>query len=63
MDKNTAIEWMYNLRIGEVVAWTAVIIGICAGICALAIKLYKVFERYKGVKDKKCRAGVKHKKS
>lgn len=42
---------LFNLTIGQVVAWIAVIAAIIAGIVAATIKLYKAFSKVKALKD------------
>ena len=50
---DTAPVWgmLFNLTIGQVVAWIAVIAAIIAGIVAATIKLYKAFSKVKALKD------------
>lgn len=50
---DTAPVWgmLFNLTIGQVVAWVAVIAAIIAGIVAATIKLYKAFSKVKALKD------------
>lgn len=51
MNENTIWEFLSGLSVGTVVAWIAVIIAIIGAICTATIKLYKVFTRYKELKD------------
>lgn len=41
-----------NISVGRVAAWIVVISTIIAAICVATIKLYKIFEKYKGLKDR-----------
>lgn len=51
MDTNSVWELLSSISIGTVVAWVTVICAIIGVICTGAIKLYKVFTKYKNVKD------------
>lgn len=41
-----------NIPLGRVIGWIVVIITIATALCTAAIKLYKVFSKYKELKDK-----------
>lgn len=45
-------EMLASISVGKVVAWIVVIATIIMAICTATIRLYKVFEKYKGLKDK-----------
>lgn len=51
MDTNSVWELLSGIPIGTVVAWIMVICAIIGVICTGAIKLYKVFTKYKSVRD------------
>jgi len=51
MDTNSVWELLSSISIGTVVAWIIVISVIIGVICTGTIKLYKVFTKYKNVKD------------
>lgn len=51
MDSNSVIALLSNISIGTVIAWISVICAIIAAICVGTIRLYKVFEKYKKIKD------------
>lgn len=51
MDTNSVWELLSSISIGTVVAWIMVICAIIGVICTGAIKLYKVFTKYKNVRD------------
>lgn len=51
-DQEQIWEMLANISIGRVAAWIVVIGSIIVAICVATIKLYKVFEKYKGLKDK-----------
>lgn len=52
MDTQSIWDLLSSIPIGTVVAWVVVICAIISALCAGTIKLYKVFEKYKEVKDK-----------
>lgn len=52
MDTESIWDLLSSIPIGEIVAWIVVICAIIAALCTGAIKLYKVFTRYKEMKDK-----------
>ena len=52
MDKQSVWDYLSGIPIGTIVAWVAVICAIIAALCAATIKLYKIFAKYKEVKDK-----------
>lgn len=51
MDTQSVWDVLSAIPVGTVVAWIAVICAIIAAICTGAVRLYKVFEKYKGYKD------------
>lgn len=51
MDTNSVWELLSSISIGTVVAWITVICAIIGVICTGTIKLYKIFIKYKNVKD------------
>lgn len=52
MDKEV-VEVIAAIPIGVVIKWISFVIAAIAGTGALAIKTYKVFEKYKSIKDEK----------
>jgi len=51
MDTQSVWNVLSGIPVGTVVAWIVVICAIIAAIGTGAVKLYKVFEKYKGYKD------------
>lgn len=51
MDTNSVWDLLSSIPIGTVVAWIVVIFAIITAICTGTIKLYKVFTKYKKIKD------------
>lgn len=51
MGAESAWEALSQMPVGRVVAWILLIIAIVGGICTATVKLYKLFERYKKLKD------------
>ena len=51
MDTTSVWQAIGAISVGDLAAWIAVIVAIIAFICAGAIKLYKIFEKYKKLKD------------
>lgn len=51
MDTQSVWEVLSSIPVGTVVAWIVVICAIIAAICTGAVKLYKVFEKYRGYKE------------
>lgn len=51
MDTQSVWDLLSSIPVGTVVAWIVVICAIIAAICTGAVKLYKIFEKYKGYKD------------
>lgn len=51
MDTQSVWDSLSSIPVGTVVAWITVICAIIAAISTGAVKLYKVFERYKGYKE------------
>lgn len=51
--KSTESIWQFlgDIPIGTVISWCIVIFAIIGAICALAIKLYKVFDKYQKIRD------------
>ena len=52
MDTNQIWELLSSISVGTIVAWFIVIGTILTTICTGTIKLYKVFTKYKEMKDK-----------
>lgn len=52
MDTQSVWDLLSSISIGTIVAWVTVICAIIAALCTGAIKLYKVFTKYKEMKDK-----------
>lgn len=52
MDTNSVWNLLSSIPIGTVVAWIVVVLAIIAAICAGAIKLYKIFDKYRKTKDR-----------
>ena len=52
MDTKPVWELLSGIPIGTIVAWVIVICAIIAALCTGTIKLYKVFTKYKEMKDK-----------
>lgn len=51
MDTQSVWDVLSSIPVGTVMAWIGVICAIIAAICTGAVKLYKVFEKYKGYKE------------
>ena len=51
-DTQSIWELLSSIPIGTIVAWIIVISAIIAALCAGTIKLYKIFTKYKEMKDK-----------
>ncbi len=51
MDTQSVWGVLANIPVGTIVSWIAVIFAIIAAFCTVAIKLYKVFEKYHSLKD------------
>lgn len=51
MDTASIWDSLFSLSIGKVAGWLVVIGVIISGICVATIKLYKVFSKYKQLKD------------
>ena len=51
MDSNSVWQILAGIPIGTVLAWIGVIAAIIAAICTGTIKLYKLFTKYKSLKD------------
>ena len=52
MDTKSVWDLLSSIPIGTIVAWIAVIFAIIAALCTGTIKLYKIFTKYKEMKDK-----------
>lgn len=52
MDTKPVWELLSSIPIGTLVAWIIVIAAIITALCTGAIKLYKLFTKYKEAKDK-----------
>lgn len=52
MDTKPIWEELSSIAIGQIVAWIIVISAIISALCAGTIKLYKIFTKYKEMKDK-----------
>ena len=52
MDTQSIWDLLSSIPIGTIVAWIIVICAIITVLCTGAIKLYKVFTKYKEMKDK-----------
>lgn len=52
MDTQPVWDSLSGFSVGQVVAWIVVIGAILSALCAGTIKLYKVFTKYRDMKDK-----------
>lgn len=52
MDTQPIWDSLSGITIGQIVAWVTVILAIISVLCTATIKLYKVFTKYKEMKDK-----------
>lgn len=52
MDTKSVWDLLSSIPIGTVVAWIVVICAIITALCTGTIKLYKIFTKYKEMKDK-----------
>lgn len=52
MDTQPVWDSLSGITIGQIVAWVTVILAIISALCTATIKLYKVFTKYKEMKDK-----------
>ena len=52
MDTQSIWDLLSSIPIGTIVAWIVVVCAIITVLCTGAIKLYKVFTKYKEMKDK-----------
>lgn len=52
MDTQSIWDLLSSIPIGTIMAWIVVIYAIITVLCTGAIKLYKVFTKYKEMKDK-----------
>lgn len=48
-----AVDVLASIPIGVIIKWIALVTGVIGAFCAGAIKTYKVFEKYKSIKDEK----------
>lgn len=55
METNVVWELLSNLSVGTVMAWILGICAIIAVLCTGTIKLYKLFSKYKQLKDEDIR--------
>lgn len=53
MDTEQAVSMIAAIPIGTIVTWAGLILAGFAAVGAAAIKTYKIFEKYKAVKDEK----------
>lgn len=53
MDEKQIWDSLSNISVGTVVAWIIVICAIISVLCAATIKLYKIFTKYRNIKDDK----------
>lgn len=51
MDTKSVWELLSEIPIGTIVAWIIVLVTIISAICAGTIKLYKLFTKYREIKD------------
>ena len=52
MDTKSVWDLLSSIPIGTIVAWIVVICAIITALCTGTIKLYKIFTKYKEMKDK-----------
>lgn len=52
MDTQSIWDLLSSIPVGTLVAWIIVILAIISALCTVTIRLYKIFEKYKEVKDK-----------
>lgn len=52
MDTKSVWDLLSGIPVGTIVAWIVVICAIIAALCTGTIKLYKIFTKYKEMKDK-----------
>lgn len=52
MDTQPIWDSLSGITIGQIVAWITVFLAIISALCTATIKLYKVFTKYKEMKDK-----------
>lgn len=51
MSTNDVVSVMSNIPIGTVIAWGTAVIGITGAVSAFTVKMYKIFDKYKSIKD------------
>ena len=51
-DTQSIWSLLSEIPIGTVIGWVIVIASIISTICAITIRLYKIFDRYRKVKDR-----------
>ena len=51
MDTESVIEALASISIGTVISWAAVFIMVATAISTFAIKVYKLFDKYRDKKD------------
>lgn len=52
MDTQSIWDLLSSISIGEIMAWIVVICTVISALCAVTIKLYKIFTKYKEMKDR-----------
>lgn len=52
MDTQPIWDSLSSISIGEIMAWIVVACTIISALCAVTIKLYKIFTKYKEMKDR-----------
>lgn len=52
MDTKPVVEELASIPIGTYIIWGMVICGVIAAIVTVIVKMYKIFEKYRDLKDK-----------
>lgn len=52
MDAQSIWDLLSSISIGVIMAWIVVICTVISALCAVTIKLYKIFTKYKEMKDR-----------
>ena len=52
MDTNSVWSLLSSISIGTVAAWVIVICAVIAAMCTGAVKIYKIFDKYRATKEK-----------
>lgn len=52
MNTEDVMEVLLNINVGTIVAWVVVIFGLFTTVSTGAIKIYKIFDKYKKSKEK-----------